>query len=207
MLIQLFFIKPIVFFMAATAVLLALTIHEYFHAWMAYFLGDSTAKDQGRLSINPLVHLDPLGTLFIFILGFGWGKPVPFNPDNLRNRKSEEMLVGFAGPFSNFLMALIFGLVLRFSDITNPALLFFFSFFVLINLNLGIFNLLPIPPLDGSHIFFNLLPVSLLTEKIKNFLTQYQFFVLIFIVFVLFRFLQPLISIIYKLIVGMPLIF
>ncbi len=139
--------------------------HEYSHAQAAYSLGDSTAKQAGRLTVNPLAHFDPLGTLLIFIMGIGWGKPVPFNPYNLRNQKWGPSLVGLAGPGSNFLSALIVGLLLRFLELSNPSIIAFFSVFIWINLMLGVFNLLPIPPLDGSHIFLNILPSSL--EKFK----------------------------------------
>ncbi|MBU3934635.1 site-2 protease family protein [Patescibacteria group bacterium] len=155
MLVQLLFTDPSLFLMVATSILLALSIHEYSHAQMAYFLGDPTAKNQGRLTINPFAHLDPIGTILLFLIGIGWGKPVPFNPYNLKNRKRGELLVGLAGPGSNFIAALIVGFFLRFSGVTNPGLLFFLSFFVWINLVLGVFNLMPIPPLDGSHIFFS----------------------------------------------------
>jgi len=156
MLIELLFTDPSLFLMVAASILLALGIHEYSHAQMAYFLGDPTAKNQGRLTINPFAHLDPMGTILLFLIGIGWGKPVPFNPYNLKNRRKGELLVGLAGPASNFIAALIVGIPLRFFDITNYGLFFFFSFFVWINLMLGVFNLMPVPPLDGSHMLFSL---------------------------------------------------
>lgn len=156
MIIGLLFSNPLWFFIVAIAILLALSIHEYSHAWMAYVLGDSTAKEQGRLTINPLAHMDTWGTILLFTVGIGWGKPVPFNPYNLKNRRWGEILVGLAGPVSNFLFAVIAGVVLRLLNTAPVNLFLFFSFFVWINLLLGIFNLLPIPPLDGSHFIFNL---------------------------------------------------
>lgn len=158
MIIQLLFINPALFLVVVVAILFAFTIHEYSHAQIADFLGDHTAKNMGRLTINPLKHLDPIGTILIFFVGFGWGKPVPFNPYNLRNQKWGPALVGLAGPGSNFIMAIIVGLILRFSNITNPMLFAFFTIFIWINILLGVFNLLPFPPLDGSHIFFTLFP-------------------------------------------------
>jgi Zn-dependent protease len=192
--------------MVAVAILFGFSIHEYSHAQAAYFLGDPTAKLQGRLTINPLAHFDPVGTLLIFIIGIGWGKPVPFNPYNLRNQKWGPALVGLAGPASNFLMALIIGLPLRFLGLSNPFLVSFFSVFVWINLILGIFNLLPIPPLDGSHILLAALPPSM--DKIKMFLLGSGFFLIIlailFMVFIGFPYIcQPL----FQLITGMPLQF
>ncbi|MBU4298419.1 site-2 protease family protein, partial [Patescibacteria group bacterium] len=143
MLIELLFSNPLIYLMVAIAILLGFSIHEYSHAQAAYLLGDPTAKLQGRLTINPLAHFDPIGTLLIFIIGFGWGKPVPFNPFNLRNQKWGPALVGLAGPLSNFFMALFVGLLLRFFLFGNPGLVFFFSIFVWLNLILGTFNLLP----------------------------------------------------------------
>jgi Zn-dependent protease len=163
MLIGLLFTNPIFYLMTAIAILFAFTIHEYFHAQAAYSLGDPTAKNAGRLTVNPLAHFDPFGTLLIFIIGIGYGKPVPFNPYNLKNQKWGPALVGLAGPASNFLCALIVGLLLRFLTISNPMLTTFFSIFVWLNLSLGVFNLLPIPPLDGSHIFSSIAPSF--TEK------------------------------------------
>lgn len=158
MLIQILFQEPFLFIIIAVAILFALAVHEFFHAWTAYYLGDITAKNHGRLTINPLAHLDPFGTLCLFIVGIGWGKPVPVNYYNLRDQKWGPALVSLAGPGSNFIMALLSGLALRFLEPTNTALLFFLSFFVWINLILGVFNLMPVPPLDGSHIFVALFP-------------------------------------------------
>lgn len=158
MLIELFFSSPILFFMIAVSFLLSLGVHEYSHAQAAYSLGDPTAKSQGRLTINPFAHIDPVGIFLFFIFGFGWGKPVPFNPFLLKNKKWGPAIIGLAGPLSNFLMALTVGLTLRFFDLPNVSLIVFFSIFVWFNLLLGVFNLLPFPPLDGSHVFFILFP-------------------------------------------------
>ncbi len=158
MIIQLLFTDPALFLIVVIAILFAFTIHEYSHAQMADFLGDHTARHMGRLTINPIAHLDPMGALLILLVGFGWGKPVPFNPYNLRNQKWGPALVGLAGPGSNFIIAVIVGMILRFVEISNPMLIIFFSFFVWINILLGVFNLLPVSPLDGSHVFFTLFP-------------------------------------------------
>lgn len=181
MLISLLFDNPIVFLMVAISILLALSLHEYFHAWTAYFLGDPTAKYEGRLTINPLAHLDVVGTIMLFVIGIGWGKPVPFNPYNLRNQRWGPALVALSGPLSNFLTAIVIGLCLRFFAIENSALLFFLGFFVWINLILGVFNLMPIPPLDGSHVLFTLLPERFFRYKLL--LEQYGLFVLILFIF------------------------
>ena len=197
MLISLLFESPLLFLMVAVAILLALSIHEYFHAWMAYYLGDPTAKHAGRLTINPIAHLDPIGTLLLFFIGIGWGKPVPINPLNFKDRKKGDLLVGLAGPGSNFLMALVVGLVLRFIIISNSGLLFFLAFFIWINLVLGLINLMPVPPLDGSHILFAL-PIS---ENIKILLAKnsliFLFLAIFFVWFVGIPFiLRPLFSLI-----------
>jgi Zn-dependent protease len=151
----------------APPILLALTFHEYAHAYAAHRFGDDTAQQSGRLSLNPLRHLDPLGTIMIFLVQFGWAKPVPVNPYNLRNPKKDMLWISAAGPISNMLLALISGLLLRsFSEFAMIAerdslagllvLMVFFS--MKINLALAVFNILPLAPLDGSKILYGLLP-------------------------------------------------
>ena len=151
----------------APPILLALTFHEYAHAYVAHRFGDDTAQKSGRLTLNPLRHLDPLGTIMIFLVQFGWAKPVPVNPYNLRNPKKDMLWISAAGPLSNMLLALISGLLFRlFSDSAMMAernsltgflvIVVFLS--LKINLALAIFNILPIAPLDGSKILYGLLP-------------------------------------------------
>ena len=173
---------PILFFAAAAAIIIALTVHEFSHAAMAFYLGDPTAKNEGRLTLNPLAHLDLWGTILLFLAGFGWGKPVPFNPYNLKNQKWGPAYVSLAGPGSNLGMVILFSLILKFA---YPALGFgpenalfqFLYFLILINGILMVFNLLPIPPLDGSKLLFAILPQSL--DNVKIFLQRYGFFILI----------------------------
>ncbi len=131
--------------------LVAITIHEYAHAWVANFFGDSTAKLMGRLSLNPFVHLDLTGTIFLLLAGFGWGKPVIVNPRNFKNPRLDNLTVSLAGPISNLLLATALGLIYRFINLPGflEQLFFLLIFF---NLVLMIFNLIPIPPLDGSKI-------------------------------------------------------
>jgi len=138
-------------------------IHEFSHAWAAYISGDPTAKNEGRLTLNPIPHLDMWGTVIIplfllfFVNGFiGWAKPVPFNPYNLKNQKWGRTIVALAGPVSNLVIALIFGLLIRFSVFS--FLVIPFSFIVYINIFLALFNLIPIPPLDGSKLLFDAFP-------------------------------------------------
>ncbi|MBO8131483.1 MAG: site-2 protease family protein [Candidatus Marinimicrobia bacterium] len=148
-------------------ILLALTFHEYMHGYVAYKLGDPTPKMAGRLSLNPLIHLDPLGTIMLFIVRFGWARPVPVNPSYFRDPKRGMLYTSLAGPSANMVIALLSGLFLRIlrggfleflpDQILKPiAIMTILS--IQINVALAIFNLLPIPPLDGSKIFFSLLP-------------------------------------------------
>ncbi len=203
MLIELLFIEPRLYLMVATSILFGFTVHEYSHAQMAHFLGDPTAKYQGRLTLNPFAHFDPLFTTLIFIVGIGMGKPVPFNPYNLRNQKWGPSLVALAGPASNILMALTVGLLLRFLEFSNISLVYFFSIFVWINLTLGIFNLIPIPPLDGSYPLLTFLPFSF--EKIRIFLLTNSPFLVFFAIFFMWFIGFPLIcKPLFALITGMP---
>lgn len=142
-------------------ILLALTIHEFSHGYIAFRLGDNTAKDMGRLTLNPISHIDPIGMLMLFIVGLGWAKPVPINIRSFEHPKRDLALTAAAGPASNFFMAALTGLMFRiFPDLipytTDTGLILFLKMnlvnFLLINIGLGLFNLIPIPPLDGSKI-------------------------------------------------------
>ncbi len=159
MLIQYLFSQPAIFVAFLAAIVLALAFHEYAHAYLAYRLGDTTAADAGRLTLNPLAHLDLVGTLCLVLVGFGWGKPVPVNEGNLRNRRWGGLWVSLAGPLSNVALALAVGAVSRLlGSSVGELVAVFFVFFAGINLVLAAFNLLPVPPLDGSSILFSLLP-------------------------------------------------
>ena len=166
---------------ALPGIILGLTVHEYCHALAAYKLGDNTARDMGRLTFNPVKHIDLIGSLFIIFAGFGWAKPVQFNPGNLRHPKRDKAIIAAAGPLSNLVLALVLVFLVRawraLPDFTsNEFILSIFysnSFLTVINvifraaaINLGlfIFNLFPIPPLDGSHIVFSGLNLSHETE-------------------------------------------
>ena len=143
------------------AVILGLTVHELAHGYTAYRLGDSTAKDDGRITLNPMKHLDPLGFLLIVVAGFGWAKPVIFNPGNLKHKHRDEILISLAGPFSNLLLGMVFLLVARafyaweFFSTTDVglAVVNLLILWAVINFGLFLFNLIPIPPLDGSHLY------------------------------------------------------
>ncbi|MEK7580004.1 MAG: site-2 protease family protein [Patescibacteria group bacterium] len=153
--------QPYEFVMWILAIVYVLTVHEFAHAWAAYKQGDSTAMDNGRLTLNPLAHLDIFGFLSLLLIGFGWGKPVPFNPANLRNRKLGTVLIAVAGPFANLLSVIIFGLIIRFFlgiDSGHNLLTQFFYILTRLNAVILIFNLIPVPPLDGSKLLLALLP-------------------------------------------------
>lgn len=192
-------------------ILFSITIHEVSHGEMANRLGDDTAKNSGRLTLNPLKHLDLFGSIilpFFLILvfgrGFGWAKPVPVNPFNLRDRKWGEAKVAFAGPLSNILIAVFFGLLLRFVPFGNfyfgEEAVLIFSFIVWANLLLAVFNLIPIPPLDGSHILFAFLPEKY--SFIKENLSHYGFMIMIFFLMFFLQFLMPVVSFLFNLITG-----
>ncbi|MCF7824751.1 MAG: site-2 protease family protein [Candidatus Marinimicrobia bacterium] len=154
--------------LAVPAILIALTFHEFSHAYVAYRLGDPTAKLMGRLTLNPLAHLDPMGTIMIFLIHFGWAKPVPVDPRYLGNPRRDMMWISAAGPLMNMALALVSGILIRIfiaSGMANThmgssaGILFQMLYFSLyINLALAFFNLIPIPPLDGSKILAGLLP-------------------------------------------------
>ncbi len=158
------------FLIAIPGILWAMSIHEFAHAYVAYKLGDPTPKLAGRLTLNPLAHVDILGFIALFLVHFGWAKPVPINPRNFRNVSSwklGEILVSFAGPLANFLSAFIFVLLLKYLPFPSlPASVAEPLFYILrdgtfINVAFGVFNLLPVPPLDGSKILEALLPPKL----------------------------------------------
>jgi len=143
-------------------IILGLTVHEYCHALVAHMCGDSTSKDQGRVTLNPLKHIDPLGFIMLIFVGFGWAKPVQFNEQNLRNPKMDVIKIALAGPLSNALIAMIlsvvFSLLSSHMVISTPVMQIaseVFIYAIYINWGLFIFNLIPLPPLDGSHLLLH----------------------------------------------------
>ncbi len=180
--------------------LFSVIIHELAHGYVANSLGDPTAKYEGRLTLNPIKHLDPFGSIILPLLLFlagspilvGWAKPVPINPYNFKDQKWGSLKVAIAGPISNIILAVFFGLIIRFASagfiMSYPGFFIILTYIVIINLTLAIFNLLPIPPLDGSWILFRFLPGKL--DSLKFFLHRYGIFILIiFLVFNVLYFL------------------
>ena len=203
----------IIFIFIILILLFSIIIHEISHGLMADYLGDPTARLAGRLTLNPINHLDPIGSILVPLLliisgvgiVFGWAKPVPINPYNLRDKVYGQAKVALAGPLANIFMALFFGISLRFipylfSTQIAINLITIFSYIVWINLILAIFNLLPIPPLDGSHILFTFLPKRF--DNIKTFLYQYQLFILLFFIFFCLPIIIPLVNGAFYLITG-----
>jgi len=176
-------------------IIFSAVFHEFMHGWMASYLGDPTAKHAGRLTLNPLKHIDPMGTVVIPLLllfffgGFiGWAKPVPYNPLLLRDKKYGSAKVGFAGPAANFIIAIIFGILLRFISPEAGAGGAFFlaiNWVVYINIFLGLFNLIPIPPLDGSKLLMDFYPRS------RSLLMQLSIFGIFFALIVAVMILPP----------------
>ena len=192
---------------------MSVVVHEVAHGYTAYLLGDNTARNSGRLTLNPIKHLDPFGSVILPLLlvfmnaGFviGWAKPVPYNPANLRDEKKGTFFVSIAGILANLILAIVFGILIRFAPLfIGVAFLGAFykiaSIIVLLNLVLALFNLIPIPPLDGSKVLFSFLPVKY--RYIENFLEKWGMFLLLFFIIFLWSYVSPLIFVIFRAITG-----
>ncbi len=207
----------VIFYIAI--LIMSVVIHEISHGFMAEKLGDNTARVAGRLTLNPIKHLDLFGSIILPVLlylsagfAFGWAKPVPYNPNNLRNKRYGTVAVASAGVLANLFIALLFGLIIRLAPyfglapFDSFAVLPFYKIMidiVFINIALATFNLIPIPPLDGSKILFNLLPGSI--YRVSDFLERYALiFLVIFIVF-FSNYLYPILAFIFHLVTGLRL--
>lgn len=191
-------------------VLIAITFHEYAHAWTAYKLGDDTAKSQGRLSLNPLKHMDPIGIVMLLFLGFGWGRPVEIDSRNFNRNisvRKAEAIVSIAGPLANFILAIVFsaiyGVLIKFNALTSMdtrtalTIITILQSIISINIGLGVFNLIPLPPLDGSKIFLPILPRNAKTWFINNQQIFYIIFLIIWITGIAGTIISPAITSIY----------
>jgi Zn-dependent protease len=191
--------------------IISVVIHEVSHGYAALFMGDVTAKYAGRLTLNPIKHIDPFGSIILPLLFalmpggiiFGWAKPVPYNPYNLRNQRWGELFVAAAGPLSNIILAVIFGMLVRFAE---PLGLSFSAvqlsvYVVQINLLLALFNLIPVPPLDGSKILFALLPTETMMKDRATF-ERYGLMLVLFIVFFAWQVIGPVLYFFQNLIIG-----
>src|SRR3989344_440535 len=177
--------NPITALVFVIGLIMAISIHEAAHAFVAYRLGDPTAKLAGRLTLDPRSHLDPIGTLALLLIGFGWGKPTPFDPFNLRNVKRDSALISAAGAVSNFILASVLSLPYLVAFFTNSINLTIISLYqllspiILINLLLGVFNLIPVHPLDGFKVLAGLLPRDWYRDFIQT--ERYGIFILLFL--------------------------
>lgn len=181
--------NPVSFVIVAVFLIAAISIHEFSHAFMADHLGDPTPRLAGRLTLDPRSHLDPLGTLLLFFVGFGWGKPVPFDPFNLKDPKRDSALISFAGPLSNLLMAILASIIIRVANFLpflflSSILTQVLSLFVYFNVMLAVFNLLPVHPLDGFKVVAGLLPKKYYSDWLS--LEPYGMFFLIMLIFPFF---------------------
>ncbi|MDB5253991.1 MAG: peptidase [Parcubacteria group bacterium] len=190
--------------------IMSVVIHEVSHGYAANYLGDPTAKYAGRLTLNPFKHLELFGSFILPVISYfagglllGWAKPVPYNPHNLRPGRWSEALVALAGPFSNLCIVLIFGLVLRFGGLTNINLIHGIAVIVFLNLLLMVFNLVPLPPLDGSKLLYALLPEK--TYALRGFFERYGFTLVLFFIFFFGGIINPIVAWLFGLITGASL--
>lgn len=169
MILDTLFQNPVIFVVWLAAIIIPIALHEFAHALAATAQGDPTPKSMGRLTLNPLAHIDPLGILLLLVAGFGWGKPTPYNPLYLKNRRYGPALIAAAGPILNVVLIIVFGVFLKLVANLGPdnLLVIFLVALIQINIVLMLFNLLPIPPLDGSKVLFSLLPASSLNFQAR----------------------------------------
>lgn len=200
--------QGVIIFFQIVVLIFSAVIHEYMHGWMANRLGDPTAKLAGRLSFNPIVHLEWFGSFLLpglmLISGmpfaFGWAKPVPYNPYNLKDKRWGDAKVAAAGPLANLVVAAFFGLILSITPMFSPVFSGLLALVIYINLILMIFNLIPIPPLDGSKILSAFLPADLKWKYLG--LERFGFIFVILVVWLAFPIILPLVDLLFRLLTG-----
>ena len=194
---------PQEYILIAFAALIAITLHELAHGYTAYKLGDNTAKERGRLTLNPIKHIDPIGLLALIVIHIGWAKPVPINPMNFHSRKSGTILVSIMGPFTNLMLAVVFAVLFKITYGLDVYLSFFFQYGIILNIGLAVFNLLPLPPLDGSKIVASLLPIKLerLFYKYQRYLSLIV--LILYLTGIIRIAIVPVMQIIYNAIIGL----
>lgn len=207
------FSNPLIFVIYFISILAAIAVHEFSHAWAADYLGDPTPRLQGRLNLNPLVHIDKIGMLFLLFFGFGWGKPVEFDPYNLKNPRKDAAIISIAGPISNFILAIILSILLKlfiFLQLNFITIIGSLVFIPMIKMNivLGVFNLLPIHPMDGFKIVG-----GILSEEKAHEWQQLQRYGMIFLILLIFpingssmlnNILQPIVEFFSNLLITIP---
>lgn len=198
------------FFFSIAILIFSVVIHEISHGYVAELFGDPTARLAGRLTLNPAKHLDPVGSFLVpvatYLMGgfiIGWAKPVPYNPYNLHPQKWGTAAVASAGVCANLVIALVFGMLIRFANplgIASEAFFTIAGMIVFINLLLAVFNLVPIPPLDGSKLLFSFLPYR--WRVVETFMEQYGLFLLVFFLLFLWQFIVPIVFFLFSLVTG-----
>ncbi len=186
---------------------MSVVIHELSHGYTADLLGDPTPRLQGRLTLNPLKHLELFGSVIMPILTsmtgftFGWAKPVEWNPYNVKNKRLGEFLISIAGPVSNLIIAIVFSLIIRnFDNVLSQSFIGISYYVIIINVTLAIFNMIPVPPLDGSKVLFSLLPTKYIF--IREYIERYSMIGIFVAVFFLWRFIEPVIGLVIKTLTG-----
>lgn len=200
--------EPITAILVVLIVLISVVIHEVAHGYAALWLGDTTAYYEGRLTLNPIKHLDLFGSIILPLLLsfsgviFGWAKPVPYNPYNLRNRRWGELAVAVAGPLSNIALAIIFGTLIR-TVTMSPSMELVAALIVQVNIVLAVFNMIPIPPLDGSKVLFALFPKQAFAWREQ--LERWGMLLVILFIFFLWHLVTPVVDTIFALLTGVAL--
>jgi Zn-dependent protease len=190
--------------------IMSVVIHEVSHGFAARFYGDHTAEYEGRLTLNPVRHIDPIGSVFVPIISymfggfvFGWAKPVPYNPYNLKPGRWPEAFVALAGPLSNISIAVVFSILFRFIGEPSAGFYFITTSIIYVNVLLAVFNLMPIPPLDGSKLLFALFPERI--YRLRNFFERYGLMLVILFIFFVWQLIAPVINLIFGFLTGLAI--